>query len=311
MGNNRVAKMPGHSNWGDDRHTQQEYSNQNTDALHLTVQSDRHVTEGADLDREYQYAMQKVGMDGVITMERMAEGKMKQKSVALALSAIRRAFEPYDHDQSGDVTPEVFRKALEVYGLQFQEDQVLALFGCYDKGRSGRIHYPQWVKQVSVGKFVPQKVWNASIEWAEREAKWAALEQKWEHNEPAPQQGGGGGDAFNQLESVHSRFFQQGQAGWKLPNTRQVQEWLQGVGLDVSIEQARRVLFQLDPCDREQGCMSVEEFVAWWDLSNQGTQAILVSDEPSSHPASRNPVENVMENRAANGDYKPYWAIAK
>merc|ERR1711865_1296599 len=185
MGNNRVAKMPGHSNWGDDRHTQQEYSNQNTDALHLTVQSDRHVTEGADLDREYQYAMQKVGMDGVITMERMAEGKMKQKSVALALSAIRRAFEPYDHDQSGDVTPEVFRKALEVYGLQ--EDQVLALFGCYDKGRSGRIHYPQWVKQVSVGKFVPQKVWNASIEWAEREAKWAALEQKWEHNEPAPQ----------------------------------------------------------------------------------------------------------------------------
>ena len=37
------------SNWGDDRHTQQEYSNQNTNALQLTVQSDRHVTEGADL----------------------------------------------------------------------------------------------------------------------------------------------------------------------------------------------------------------------------------------------------------------------
>ena len=72
------------------------------------------LTGWAVADREYQYAMQKVGMDGVITMERMAEGKMKQKSVALALSAIRRAFEPYDHDQSGDVTPEVFRKALEV-----------------------------------------------------------------------------------------------------------------------------------------------------------------------------------------------------
>lgn len=64
----------------------------------------------------------------------------------------------------------------------------------------------------------------------------------------------GGEDAFNQLASVHSRFFQSnGPAGWKLPNTRQVQEWLQGAGLDVSIEQARRVLFQLDPCDREQG----------------------------------------------------------
>lgn len=63
--------------------------------------------------------MQKVGMDGVLTMERMAEGKMKQKSVALALANIRRAFEPYDHDQSGDVTPEVFRKALEVRTSRF------------------------------------------------------------------------------------------------------------------------------------------------------------------------------------------------
>ena len=58
-------------------------------------------------------------MEGVLTMERLAEGKMKQKSVALALANIRRAFEPYDHDQSGDVTPEVFRKALEVRKSRF------------------------------------------------------------------------------------------------------------------------------------------------------------------------------------------------
>lgn len=298
------------SNWGDERHTQQEYSNQNTNALQLTVESDRISADGHDLDREYQYAMQRVSFEGVLTMERMAKEKMEQKSLASALAHIRRAFEPYDHDQSGDASPEVFRKALEVYGLQFQEDQVLALFGCYDKGRTGVIQYPKWVQAVSTGRFLSMKLWKASLEWADREAKWAALEQKWEAKEGAPSSS----EVAAQLAALHTRFFQSNGHDWKLPNTRQVQQWMIEAGLEVSIEQARRVLFQLDPCDREQGGrMSVEEFVAWWDLSHQGTQAILVAKEPAQHPASLHTVNAVLDSRppSSGGEYKPYWAIAR
>ena len=65
-------------------------------------------------DREYKYNMNKVGLEGVNTMERMAKSKLEQKSLQSGLANMRRAFEPYDHDHTGECTPEVLRKALEV-----------------------------------------------------------------------------------------------------------------------------------------------------------------------------------------------------
>ena len=68
----------------------------------------------------------------------------------------------------------------------------MALFGCYDKDRSGRIDYRQWIGQLSAGKQISAKAWDNCLEWAEREAKWAALEQKWQQNVPTePDQSAG------------------------------------------------------------------------------------------------------------------------
>jgi len=300
---------------GDVRHTEQDYQNPNM--LRLRVPTNSVQMDANELDREYKYNMNKVGLEGVNTMERMAKSKLEQKSLQSGLANMRRAFEPYDHDHTGECTPEVLRKALEVFGLQFTEEQVMALCGCYDKGRTGVINWPKWMQAVSLGKHCTRKAWDSCMEWADREAKWAQLEQKWE--EQMDQHGGqpnnsdsmSGSEVRAALSKVYDRFFQVDARGWSVPGPKQVLQWMREAGFgNTTVEQARRVVFQLDPCDREEGVMSLDEFVAWWDLSQQGTTAVLVSKDVISEKEPQ-PDNNAIyaSAPAAKREYTPYWAI--
>ena len=85
----------------------------------MSLVSPTRAVDGTDLrsncaDREYKYNMNKVGLSGVSTMETMAKAKLEQKTLQAGLACMRRAFEPYDHESTGQCTPEVMRKALEV-----------------------------------------------------------------------------------------------------------------------------------------------------------------------------------------------------
>jgi len=308
---------------GDVRHTQQDYQNPNM--LRLQVPTNGVNMDANELDREYKYNMNKVGLSGVSTMETMAKAKLEQKTLQAGLACMRRAFEPYDHESTGQCTPEVMRKALEVFGLQFTEDQVLALFGCYDKGRTGLMNWHKWMQSVSAGKNITRKAWDASLEWADREAKWAQLEEKWERQMDQYDDCGGeemsGSQARAALSKVYDRFFQVDACGWSVPSPKQVLQWMHAAGFtSTTVEQARRVVYQLDPCDREEGVMSLDEFVAWWGLSQQGTTAVLVSKEPegwspnapdlqNNNRFSQNAKLSPTQNVAPNKEYKPYWAL--
>jgi Ca2+-binding EF-hand superfamily protein len=289
------------------RHTQQDYQNVNT--LKLSVPSNSVTRDAEELDREYRYKMQQVGLPGLCSMERMAKQKLEQKNVQTGLANFRRAFEPYDHDQSGQCGVGVFRKALEVAGLQFTEDQVMALFGYYDKDRKGTIDYQKWVANVAKGAKLSQKAWDSAFEWAERERKWAALEEKWEKQnangaEANQYPDANPGDVRAQLEYVYNQFFELNQDGeWAVTSPKLVHQWMLDAGLrNVSIEQARRLVYQLDPCDRDAGVMTLDELAAWWDLSDEGRRAVMVSKSDPMQP----------EKSASNNQptaYTPYWAI--
>jgi len=323
MGVRRAGMATSGMTLGDVRHTEQDYANSNI--LRLQVPTNDISMDSNELDREYCYNMNKIGRDGVLTMEHMAKSKLEQKSLQSGLAAMRRAFEPYDHTGSGDCSPEVFRKALEVFGLQFTEDQVMALFGCYDKGRRGTIGYYKWMQNVSAGKHCTSKEWTASLEWAERERKWAELEQKWEdqmdqHQNEARNGYPTGSQAREALSKVYDQYFQVDARGWAVPSPKQVQQWMQEAGFaGITIEQARRVVYQLDPSDREQGVISMDEFVAWWDLSQQGTTAVIVAKDIGDEPVSPNRQFNNRgpqckfnanrESPQANRQYTPYWKI--
>merc|ERR1711977_1271 len=108
MGVRRAGMATSGMTLGDVRHTEQDYANSNI--LRLQVPTNDISMDSNELDREYCYNMNKIGRDGVLTMEHMAKSKLEQKSLQSGLAAMRRAFEPYDHTGSGDCSPEVFRK---------------------------------------------------------------------------------------------------------------------------------------------------------------------------------------------------------
>lgn len=62
--------------------------------------------------------------------------------------ALRKAFKYFDSDASGDIDPDEFYAAMHAFGLEFTEDQVLALFGCYDVDRDGGLSYYEFIDKV-------------------------------------------------------------------------------------------------------------------------------------------------------------------
>jgi len=62
--------------------------------------------------------------------------------------ALRKAFKYFDADASGDIDPDEFFAAMHAFGLEFTEDQVLALFGYYDVDRDGGLSYYEFIEKV-------------------------------------------------------------------------------------------------------------------------------------------------------------------
>merc|ERR1711904_622715 len=76
-----------------------------------------------------------------------------------------------------------FRKGLESFGLQFTEEQVATVFGCYDAKRSGLVHYPTWAEKVTTSQTIAAKKFRAMMAWGDRERMWEKLERKHERRE--------------------------------------------------------------------------------------------------------------------------------
>merc|ERR1712216_933739 len=61
---------------------------------------------------------------------------------------LRRAFKFFDRDSSQTIDIGELSDALEAFGLQFSEAQVVALFAMYDKNNEGSINYADFTAQV-------------------------------------------------------------------------------------------------------------------------------------------------------------------
>merc|ERR1711912_116142 len=64
------------------------------------------------------------------------------------MGALRKAFKYFDTDASGDIDPDEFYAAMHAFGLEFTEDQVLALYGYYDIDRDGGLSYYEFIDKV-------------------------------------------------------------------------------------------------------------------------------------------------------------------
>jgi len=101
----------------------------------------------AELDVAYVNALNKVGVGGVKRLELSIRMKIDQRTTGGPM-ALRKAFKFFDTDASGDIDPDEFFAAMHSFGLEFTEDQVLALYGYYDTDRDGGLSYYEFIEKV-------------------------------------------------------------------------------------------------------------------------------------------------------------------
>jgi len=91
--------------------------------------------------------LNKVGVGGVKRLELAIRTKIEQRTAGGPM-ALRKAFKYFDSDASGDIDPDEFFSAMHAFGLEFTEDQVLALYGYYDVDRDGGLSYYEFIEKV-------------------------------------------------------------------------------------------------------------------------------------------------------------------
>jgi len=244
--------------------------------------------EALEIDKDYVTAMHKVGLEGVnlISKEVLRCVEQKASTASKAKVYLNKAFQTFDAG-GGMISAKNFRSALGNFGLQFTEDQVLALFGCYDGSRQGFVHYPTWVEKAIKEDNLKLKKFQAMASWGERERKWEQLEKKFDNqsrNPPprrqeAPRQahggrrasqqqnqwGGGNNSDEHKVRRLYERFCNHPQLDQGfLPGSQEVAAWLQDEGLPSAHSLARRVVVRLDPCETNGEVQSFEEFWDWW-----------------------------------------------
>ena len=80
----------------------------------------------------------------------MVRAKIEQRTSGGAL-VLRQSFKYFDRDGSGDIDPDEFYAAMAWMGLQFTQQQVIALFGMCDEDGGGSIDYFEFIEKVLDG----------------------------------------------------------------------------------------------------------------------------------------------------------------
>jgi len=95
--------------------------------------------------RTYDDALKKTGPDGVAGVLQAVREKVNQKMRG-GLAQLQQAFHFFDQEQSATVDLPKFAGAIEAFGLQFPEHQLVAVFATYDRSLSGSISYDEFLK---------------------------------------------------------------------------------------------------------------------------------------------------------------------
>lgn len=190
--------------------------------------------------------------------------------------ALRKAFKYFDSDASGDIDPDEFYAAMHAFGLEFTEDQVMALFGYYDIDRDGGLSYYEFI----------DKVLGDGFQGAEqKEPEYAVLMNMPEpiSTEPARMRTTmpDGLVDYKGCKDVFDRYDVNKSGEIDL---RELQQLVRSLGLSMDREAINNAMFDLDL--NRNGTISFEEFWEWWKANANRTTASS-GGSPSSRAPSR------------------------
>lgn len=208
-----------------------------------------------ELDAAYVVSLNKIGVAGVKRLELAIRAKIDQRTAGGPM-ALRKAFKFFDTDGSGDIDPDEFYAAMHAFGLEFTEDQVLALFGYYDVDRDGALSYYEFIDKVlesgfglDDGKEKPPPVLVAlgpSIADEPKEVEVRTVLRKQDLDESVCR------EIFDRFDANKSGEI----------DVRELQQLTRALGLSMDREAINNAMFELDR--NRNGAISFEEFWSWW-----------------------------------------------
>jgi len=210
----------------------------------------------AELDQVYVKALNKIGVIGVKQLELAIRMKIEQRTAGGPM-ALRKAFKYFDTDASGDIDPDEFYAAMHSFGLEFTEDQVLALFGFYDGDRDGGLSYYEFIDKVLESGFgldnggpkkPPTLVQLVAIGDLAPDVKMSTVLNSGDLNEIT-------------CKAVFDRFDANKSGDIDI---RELHSLTRALGLSLDRESINNAMFELDR--NRNGAISWDEFWVWWQL---------------------------------------------
>lgn len=205
-----------------------------------------------ELDQAYVNALQKIGVAGVKRLELAIRTKIDQRTTGGPM-ALRKAFKFFDTDASGDIDPDEFYAAMHAFGLEFTEDQVLALFGYYDVDRDGALSYYEFIDKVLESGFgldgpkpVPIMVQLGPQIHGEKIVEMKTSMTESDISEQACR------EVFDKFDVNKSGEI----------DVRELQQLTRSMGLSMDRESINNAMFELDR--NRNGSISFDEFWLWW-----------------------------------------------
>lgn len=204
----------------------------------------------------YTTALGKVGVSGVKRLELSIRSKIDQRTTGGPM-ALRKAFKFFDTDASGDIDPDEFYAAMHAFGLEFTEDQVLALFGYYDSDRDGSLSYYEFIDKVLESGFglddgnkpEPVLVQLTPVNDEQEEVEVKTVLRTQDINEVSCKQ------IFDRFDANKSGEI----------DIRELQQLTRALGLSMDRESINNAMFELD--QNRNGTISFDEFWSWWQLA--------------------------------------------
>jgi len=207
-----------------------------------------------ELDVAYVNALVKIGVAGVKRLELAIRTKIDQRTTGGPM-ALRKAFKFFDTDASGDIDPDEFYAAMHAFGLEFTEDQVLALFGFYDVDRDGALSYYEFIDKVLESGFGLDSNTNKPepimVQLGPTHQDGKIVEMKTSINQ---------NDISQQVCREVFDKFDVNKSGEI--DVRELQQLTRSMGLSMDRESINNAMFELDR--NRNGSISFEEFWTWW-----------------------------------------------
>lgn len=242
----------------------------------------------AALDSAYNASFLKIGVAGVKRLELAIRSKIDQRTAGGPM-ALRKAFKFFDTDGSGDIDPDEFYAAMHAFGLEFTEDQVLALFGYYDIDRDGALSYYEFIEKVLESGFgldtgpkkEPVMVQLAAVVDDVKDVQMKTIMRREDLSEKLCQ------TIFDKYDANKSGEI----------DIRELENLTRALGLSMSREALNNSMFELD--SNKNGAISFEEFWTWWQVmavssgnasapkTGGGGRGRNPSGRPSSQQSSR------------------------